>query len=1325
MRIRIHTTVLLCCLLGFFQQAKGQDYIYNTYEITRTEGLLSNRVSAVYQDADGFMWFRSLDGVGRYDGHDFKWFTKSNTALRGVPRENLLVEDAEGYFWFTDGTHVDLMNRKTFEVISLEKKFPEGVPFELPIEQIWQGENGSIYFKQLTNETFYRYHPDEGFKYLPYLDGSGSVVAKPEGIWVHSKDDLWRKFDPQTGRLLKSVHMVNRGTWIKGFRGEEDWFGCLDEANQDILLIRAYEDSVEEMARFHTPTATIRERQYVLYNSVTGQLVLNVPGDQDGFTLLDLENQSLIPVRRAATKGIATYQPTILIDNRGVYWQRTPKGLRLVKVSEPIFTEYSPGMPARGLWADSQNLVIQTRFVPLAQPNQVKPIKGIKRLLSVWSDWEGRLFLGGGDGIYEISPKDFSVISLIPSRGGRTMWSIFRDRENRWWAGLLQNGLYTYESGDEYLTPYTQLNGYAQLATSTVLQLIEEGEYLWAVSNSGIYLIHKQRGVLARYSSTSDSDHRLPFDDIHFLHRDAEGVFWAATNADGLVRFELDDTFTVTTVKQYTTEDNLSSNVLYAIIEDHRERLWISTLTGISCFDKQTGEVQLFTEEDGLAQLEFNRISYFQAPDDRIYFGTISNVVAFYPDMVGDFEAYNAPIYVSDLSIFDGDSVKTFDLSTHRLSEITLKPSDRFLRINLSLVDYFHSDRLTYSYKIEGLFEDYQPIRGNVIELSGLPYGEYTLRVKGQSIDKRYTPQELTIPLIALKPIYFQTWFILLAFLMAASIATLVYIWRIQQLDQRRKELEILVEKRTAKIEEQTKQLRALDEVKSRFFANISHELRTPLSLILAPLEQLYKEKSLSNPGATYLSLIEKNARTLLKRINELLDLSRMDANQLEIDQEPTKLYPFFKTLLASYESAIQLKGIQLRFSFQLEEHTQILLDRDKVEKILSNFISNALKFTPAGGTISCIVSRRADQLEIKVADTGIGIPTDELPKIFERFYQSPHTPQHEGTGIGLALCRELAEVLGGKVWAESILKGPNETGNSGSTFYLQLPLIETFSPHARVQEAGDAPSQSISSTDELSSIAQLRPTLLMVEDNPDLQQYVNMILGESYQIKMAENGQVAWELLQNGPPPQLILSDIMMPIMDGIELLKRVKGEAQFRHIPMIMLTAQQRDEVKLEALRIGVDDYLTKPFRSAELRARVDNLLRNRSMRAEAHTEEATDNQPLTTPLGAADLEWLQTLEQIIRDNITTKGYKLSDAASEMNLSYRRLQQKLKALTGLSPKQYQRSIRLARARLVLKNGTAQTVQEAMHEIGFDNYTHFSRLYQEEFGLKPIEEIR
>lgn len=1326
MMFKSNLTILICSVLCLLQSLAGQDYIYSTYDITTADGLLSKRVSVVYQDADGFIWLRTLDGVGRFDGHNIKWFTKSNTNLQGIPRANLMVEDAEGYFWFTDGNHIDLMHRKTFEVITLGDKFPEEVPFTSSIEQFWQGPDGSVYMKTLDTETFYHYHPQTGFTVLPHLQGAGSVYAKPDGLWANFQGSRWIKFDYKTNEVLKSFEAEFGADWIIGFRKQEDWFCYFSSTDTTFVIANVLDDStIEEFLRIPTKVPPPGIRNMLLYNAVEDQLLINFPLGGHSMVLLDFASRQTVPLKKVFGEEESTYQNSLFVDNKGIYWQNSPKGLTLVKVSKPIFSRYAKGYATRGLWANDQHLVLQFRYVDFQQPDEVKQIEGLSRIQSIFYQEKDELWLGGSLGIAQLDPVQLSIINQYPVRSDHAIWSILRDQEGRWWGGLYQQGLLLKTPEDSIVRPYQQYGDFPELQNSRVLQLIEEGPFLWAVTNRGLYLVHKEQGVIRRYWVDAEQDYRLPFEDIHFLHKDANNVYWVATNADGLVRFELDRELKVKTHKRYTSDDDLSSNILYAIVEDQFENLWISSLNGLSCFNKKTEDVRVFLEEDGLTELEFNRLSHFKDKNGRIYFGSIDGVVSFRPEDITVEEEYVASIRISELTVYNAKNEQLIEQDASNIKNIVLEPNARFFHLRVSMLDFFNVDRLRYSYKIEGLYDDYQSIDGNTIELGGLPFGEYTLRVRGQSSDRRYSTEELVIPLTVLRPVYYRWWFILLVLSVLTATIVQYYYWRIQQLKERRLQLELMVYERTnqvqkdkAIIEEQAARLQELDQVKSQFFANISHELRTPLTLILAPLEGILKRNLQNNRDYTSLRLMQQNGQKLLKRINELLDLSRLDAQKLAANEAPTFLYAFLKSTFATFEGTANAKSIQLLLDYRLDEQLQLLLDIDKVEKIISNYLSNALKFTASGGQIILRAEKAEGQLLLSVADTGIGILPEDLDRIFNRFYQSTKNDQLSGSGIGLALCKELAKVLDAEVWASSELA-------KGSIFYLELQLIETFAnislpaptttlsePVVKLPEVKPAPEAAPKGD---------HPTILVVEDNADLRQYISLLLNDSYQVVAVEHGKAALEYLESAEKPALIVSDLMMPIMDGLELLKQLKTREDWCLIPVIILTARQSTEVKIDALRIGVDDYLTKPFKEEELLVRISNLIQKRQ-----HLQQSspTNEAPEEESIAPVDLEWLRSLEEIIVDQLSNPKFKLSEAATAMNMSYRRLQQKLKAITGLTPKQYQRSIKLAKARTLLKSGQFQTVTEVIYQLGFDNHHYFSKLYKEEFGIMPSEEL-
>lgn len=525
----------------------------------------------------------------------------------------------------------------------------------------------------------------------------------------------------------------------------------------------------------------------------------------------------------------------------------------------------------------------------------------------------------------------------------------------------------------------------------------------------------------------------------------------------------------------------------------------------------------------------------------------------------------------------------------------------------------------------------------------------------------------------------------------------------------------------------QSEELQSLERLKSRFFANVSHELRTPLTLMLGPVSSLLKnadqrpEKDLQ-----LLQLVQRNGNHLLKLVNEILDLSKLEVGRLELRETPVNLHDYLQPTLAQFSSFSDSGKTRLKIEYHPDPALNIYLDPDKFEKIIHNFLSNAIKFTPPEGTISLIAKDKGDNLLIKVQDSGAGIHPDDMLHIFDRFYQSkrPDAPTQGGTGIGLSLCKELAELMNGKVWAES------EWGK-GSTFYFQFPKKLAASEIAAdplpdgvvSKKTSPVPKPPPVKTGAPDSGVE-KPLLLLVEDNADLRLYMQTLLEDTYRVRLAENGKTGWEALHTDAPPDLIISDLMMPVMDGFQLLEKIKDADAFRHIPVIMLTARADVRVKLRALRIGVDDYLTKPFVQEELVARIANLLHNYRERMQYFSGTGTPG-PEKPVMASVDNEWLKVVETLISKNLTDKQFNLEWVAMQLNISVRQFNRRLQQLTGMTPKAYLQEIRLELARVLLFEGQYATVKETAFAVGFRDTPYFSELFQKRFGVLPSTYLR
>ncbi len=530
-------------------------------------------------------------------------------------------------------------------------------------------------------------------------------------------------------------------------------------------------------------------------------------------------------------------------------------------------------------------------------------------------------------------------------------------------------------------------------------------------------------------------------------------------------------------------------------------------------------------------------------------------------------------------------------------------------------------------------------------------------------------------------------------------------------------------------IHDQTIRLEALDAARSRFFANVSHELRTPLALILAPLGTLLKETRLTERQAELLKFVLRSSRQLENMVTGILDLGKMEMGKMQLDESPTPVAAFFGSHFAQFESLADSNGLDYSYAIHVSRHVRANLDQIKCGQIVNNLLANSFKFTPGSKQITATLNLVDDRLHLSITDSGIGIHPDDLPYIFDRYFQTTKRdkPAEGGTGIGLALCHDYVQLMNGQIEAESIY-------GQGATFHVAIPV--TLLPDAN--QADTDTGEIVQTVNTFHKTVSLRalttgetggarpmaaPAILVVEDNPDLQAYLHLILSERYRILTACNGKEALERIRTEGCSRisLILSDLMMPVMDGHQLLTHLKSDDTTRHIPVVMLTARADFQDKLRALRIGVDDYLLKPFEKEELLARIDNLLANQAARklSVTHEEEPVSPGPV---MSEADREWLETFERYVENNLANPVLSVPELALHFAMSESTLLRQLKRLTGLSPAHYVQAVRLEGARRLLENGTFRSITQVATQVGYGDVRSFSRSFRIRFGKLPSQ---
>lgn len=1273
------------------------------------QGLTNRFVRDVFQDSRGFVWLSTHFGLSRFDGHAFVSYTAQSHGLHS----NVIAavrEDPDGWLWvfqLRDARvhHLQLLDPRTGRVQAFEEHFPGcRLPFDLRQLADHRGvqdlgllftEDGTC-FHYLGHGRFARRRVGVPAPNVLQTTRQGTFLAP----YLH--DDgappYFRELDPTGGVRRASGQSLSPIWSLKP--GQPLW-----------LTVPAIPGL--HLRRFHDAA---REREWYL-DVATRRLEVRRP---DGTPLHDFSPQL------AQFEGWQSLY-SVLLDRTGSLWLATSGGVIVLdlspnrfetllqqpaSVSERWVSARSLHRVGDTLWVNSQSGLYRVAL-PTRKTEQLTH-QGVYAQLF---DRRGNLWLGGP--------------TLTVFRAGRLPPRTFKLRHPDVWAlaegplGLLwlgtEHGLTRFDTRQNHEVDFAGYGGFGELAAAkiTAFQPDPDGGY-WVCASTGLYRLDLHAGRISdRYHAGGDKAHRLPFDFFHDICPDRReaGVYWLATKGAGLVRWHRPSGKT----RVFARTEGLSNEVLHAVYDDDRGGLWLPSDRGLMRFDKQSLTVRAFYGKDGLAHDEFNLTAHHQASDGRLYFGGLNGVTVFHPaDFYGEKTESPPPLAVASLRQQDARTGLFSDQSEQFWQEnrVELSPGERTAELSVCLADFRQPGYHTFAYRLRGLQETwvYQPT--NVVTLSGLPPGSYTLEIKAQNSLGRWTGAPLQIAVRMLPPVYLRGWFLLATALVLAGATWGGHLYRTKTLRRENEHLEAEVAVRTAKIQQQADELRELDRLKSHFFANVSHELRTPLTLVLGSLGAARRDRS-PDERRQALDVADRNASALLRQVNHLLDLNRLEARRMERHDAVLSLGPFLKRVMGQFESQARYLGLTLR----LDDHTptgqEVYLDADKLETILVNLLSNALKYTSSGGHVGLRVERLARQLQLVVTDTGRGIHPDDLPRIFERFFQTsrPDVPAEGGSGIGLSLVKELCAFLGGTLAVRS------EVG-VGSEFDVRLPLAEgAETPNGRVPATTDVATPLPVLPEPLPllpspGLGASRPTVLVVEDHPDMRAYLVDLLRDEFAVETEPDGLRAYERLRGGFLPDLILSDRMMPGLDGLQLLEKLRAEPDLPLLPFVMLTARVAETDRLEALRVGVDDYLSKPFSADELRARVRNLIEN-AHRRRAYLTQMSASEPDDTPTAAEaySLEWLKKAEVQARRCIPDPRFGVGDLADFLALSERQLTRRLRSLTGLSPNQFLQEIRLQATRELLLAQPGIGWKQLSLTVGFQRPDYLRKLYFERFG--------
>lgn len=1359
---------IYCFLIGSTPVMKAQ-----TGKFYSTDKELSNSlINAVYQDRKGFIWIATENGLNKFDGTRFSIYRHNATDSTSLKNNYVrtLFEDSRGNFWIgcinglqrydraTDNFHELFISRKDGRknphitsiierrngdlwiatsgqgAISLKKN---SNPASFHIETELTDRIGSNYLNVIFEDSrqnlwiateekgLYRYSPEskelKSYK-APYHIAGDDVSAICEDahgqIFVGTlTKGLFRLSSRQEGNFepvlyqnrmnlnIRTLIIDTRGKLIIGTDGE----GVKEyQPQQDIIVDSEINAGPFDFSKSKVHSL-IEDKDHNLWLGIFQKGLILVPGISNKFDYYGYKSIHNNTIGSSCVMAIHTdEQATIWIgtDNDGLY-AINDQGKQLRHYTHQAGNPQSVPGTILCLYEDSnQELWLGSYFDGLARMNkQTGTCQDATSLL------QGNLNAG--------KPKVSCIIE---------------DKNKNLWVGTYGSGLYKINLPTQHVTYYESTRNenddwsINRLPNDWISYLLEDREgMIWIGTYKGLAVLNPQTDNFINYKKQNNL---LPGYVVYSLLESSNGEIWAGTS-EGLVCLNKDRLTPVL----FTTADGLPSDIICGLAEDEKKNIWISTHQGISKLNPPEKKFINYYAGDGLQGNEFTRTAVFKDKRGKIFFGGTNGVTAFYPQditeikkemnvLITGFHVANRPVKKGDKS---GNNVIT-DTAVMDTEQFTLAYNENTFSIDLSVLEFSNPDRISYQYKIKELGDEWistQP-GTNRVTYSSLKPGKYTFSVQARDHNNFSNIRTVTI---AITPPWYQTWWAKVIW--GCLGALLIYALTMYILSRIRHRQEVM----------RQKHMEQINEAKLQFFINISHEIRTPMTLIISPLEKLLAEHSEKQP--VYL-MIYRNAQRILRLINQLMDIRKLDKGQMHLKFRETDIVGFINDLMQTFNYQAQKKNITFTFGKELEgaDSLKVWIDLNNFDKVLMNVLSNAFKYTHEGGNIEVSLKtghndayRGAlkDYFEIDITDNGIGIDKNKIEQIFERFYQIDNdmTQSNFGTGIGLHLSRSLVELHHG------IIKAENREDGQGTRFIIRLPL---GSNHLKAEELenpeetgseptiSQLPKDSIYETEEENKTneyrkpkAKTRYRVLIVEDDEEIRRYIRSELDSDFRIYECTNGREGLETILK-EKPDLVISDVMMPEMDGITLCRKIKQNININHIPIILLTAKSKAEDQIEGLEIGADAYIVKPFNTELLRTTISNLIANRErLRGKLVGEQQVEEKITKIEMKSNDEILMSKVMKTINDHLADPTLNVEMLAANVGMSRVHMHRKLKELTNQSARDFIRSIRLKQAANLLREKNL-SVSEVAYATGFSNLSHFSNTFRDFYGISPSE---
>lgn len=1312
----------IVCLVWACTGVRGQ---VSFAHIGLEDGLSQSTVLSITQDVQGNMWFATFNGVNRFDGYDFTVY-RHETGNAGSIGDNMVYAvkaDGKGGVWVGTNNWLSYYDadRDAFRNYRCPQKEED-----VRVMQIADVDDSRLLVN--TSAGLYVFHvADTSFVQsgLPadlFRLKATAIYRSKDSLYIGAKDGLWMySFASRTLEHLHALPLGRKEILTLLQHGNHLWIGTegdglyrMDRTTRELRHYTAGGPDGLSSNFVRSLALDARNRLWVgtftsldIYDEATGRFQVYTSNRRQNRSLSQSSIRSIFMDSQGGMwlgtyfGGLNYYHP---LRERFRHIRFSPEGNSLNDNVIGCITEDRAG----NLWIGTNNGGVNYYDIRSGEYTYYTKEQGLgsNDVKAIYVDEQaGKVYIGTHTGGLNILDRRTGRIeSLMPETTRLTNMNVFAIQPcadgRHLWIGTLE-GLVHF---DKATKTFSDIKGNVSLGVKRIRTLLLDQENrLWVGGEDGLAVCSGKGDSLSSVRMVS-GESAFESATVYGVFEASDGDIWIATR-NGLYGFSAGRD----SVVHYSVADGMPDAIVYGVLEDEKHRLWISTDNGLSCFDPESRKFRNFTDVDGLQSNQFTPYACCLASSGEMYFGGINGITAFHPERLQD-NPYAPRAVISELRLF-GDPVHPNDqtgiLQKHisLTDRITLNHKQSSFALSFVVSNYIADKHNTFAYKLDGYDKRWFVVDDNQrwATYANLPHGTYNFLVKVANNDGKWC-DEVTSLEIKVLPAWYQTWWAIALFaLMIIGVITLVIRFYWERADKvRQKELQ---------------------EVKTRFFINISHELRTPLTLIVAPLQDLL-DKVTDKWVRSQLEYMKRNTDRLLHLVNQLMDYRRAEKGVFELRVKCINVGQIVEKNFRYYEPLARKKHIDYNLRSELGGR-QVWCDASYIELILNNLLSNAFKYTNDGQSIFVNLKAAGDDLLLQVQDTGVGIPVNKQAKIFERFYQVES--EHIGSGIGLSLVQKLVELHHGRIEVDSAV-------GKGSCFSVYLPLSreayaeEELSGGTQQEEpvySTNARDMYIVDTEEALEPAESdvdtdrKETILVVEDNDEIRHYMSRGLERFFIVKEVENGEEAVELLKT-EEISLILTDVMMPVMDGIQLCKYVKQNLKTCHIPVIILSAKAEVKDQLDGLQVGADDYIAKPFSLSVVVMKIKNILRTH-YRAIEHYSKSLEIEPEKIALNRLDEEFLSKAVSVVEKNLEKPDFSADDFALEMGMSRSSLHLKMKGITGESTTEFIRKIRFNQACKLLKEGR-YNVAEISTMVGFSTPSYFSTSFKKYIGCMPSE---